>query len=109
MDQSELYGRVIKVNQAKPLKNHDEGLGSRTAVWEQVCMVLNFNAEDISKCADHVLLYRKATPPNTMSKVTMATRKGRVLLRTRCKVWRGLRKRDQRCSSHCSELFFASF
>ncbi|WPA95836.1 uncharacterized protein RHO25_000439 [Cercospora beticola] len=31
MDQSELYGRVIKVNQAKPQKNHEEGLGSRTA------------------------------------------------------------------------------
>lgn len=37
MDQSEIYGRVIKVNQAKPQKNRDEGLGSRTAVWEQVC------------------------------------------------------------------------
>lgn len=36
MDQAELYGRVIKVNQAKPQKNADEGLGSRTAVWEQV-------------------------------------------------------------------------
>lgn len=36
MDQSELYGRVIKVNQAKPQKNADEGLGSRTAIWEQV-------------------------------------------------------------------------
>lgn len=36
MDQSELYGRVIKVNQAKPQKNAGEGLGSRTAVWEQV-------------------------------------------------------------------------
>lgn len=36
MDQAELYGRVIKVNQAKPQKNQDEGLGSRTAVWEQV-------------------------------------------------------------------------
>jgi hypothetical protein len=36
MDQAELYGRVIKVNQAKPQKNADEGLGSRTAIWEQV-------------------------------------------------------------------------
>lgn len=41
MDQSELYGRVIKVNQAKPQKNRDEGLGSRTAVWEQVCIFLS--------------------------------------------------------------------
>lgn len=37
MDQSELYGRVIKCNQAKPQKNANEGLGSKTAVWEQVC------------------------------------------------------------------------
>ena len=36
MDQAELYGRVIKVTQAKPQKNADEKLGSRTAVWEQV-------------------------------------------------------------------------
>ncbi|EMC95103.1 hypothetical protein BAUCODRAFT_123579 [Baudoinia panamericana UAMH 10762] len=35
MDQSELYGRVIKVNQAKPQRDANEGLGSRTAVWEQ--------------------------------------------------------------------------
>jgi RNA recognition motif-containing protein len=37
MDQSELYGRVIKVNKAKPMKDGKEGLGSKTAVWEQVC------------------------------------------------------------------------
>ncbi|CAK3987798.1 probable peptidyl prolyl cis-trans isomerase Cyclophilin [Lecanosticta acicola] len=35
MDQSELYGRVIKVNQAKPQKDASEGLGSKTAIWEQ--------------------------------------------------------------------------
>ena len=37
MDQSELYGRVIKCNQAKPQKDANESLGSKTAVWEQVC------------------------------------------------------------------------
>ena len=36
MDQAELYGRVIKVNQAKPQKQAGEKLGSRTAIWEQV-------------------------------------------------------------------------
>lgn len=36
MDQSELYGRVIKVNQAKPQKQVGEKLGSKTAIWEQV-------------------------------------------------------------------------
>lgn len=36
MDQSELFGRVIKVAAAKPQKDSNEGLGSKTAVWEQV-------------------------------------------------------------------------
>jgi RNA recognition motif-containing protein len=37
MDQAELFGRVIKVSAAKPPKNVNEGLGSKTALWEQVC------------------------------------------------------------------------
>ena len=36
MDQSELFGRVIKVAQAKPQKDSNEGLGSKRAIWEQV-------------------------------------------------------------------------
>jgi len=36
MDQSELFGRVIKVAPAKPQKDSNDGLGSKTAVWEQV-------------------------------------------------------------------------
>lgn len=36
MDQSELFGRIIKVAAAKPQKEQNEGLGSKTAVWEQV-------------------------------------------------------------------------
>ena len=44
MDQSELYGRVIKCNEAKPQKNANEGLGSRTAVWEQVSRIIAFIA-----------------------------------------------------------------
>lgn len=40
MDQSELYGRVIKVNQAKPQKQAGEKLGSKTAIWEQVSFVV---------------------------------------------------------------------
>jgi RNA recognition motif-containing protein len=36
MDQSEVFGRVIKVSAAKPPKNVNEGLGSKTALWEQV-------------------------------------------------------------------------
>jgi RNA recognition motif-containing protein len=36
MDQSELYGKVIKVSAAKPTKGGEGQLGSKTAVWEQV-------------------------------------------------------------------------
>lgn len=37
MDQSEFFGKIIRVSAAKPPKSADEGLGSKTAVWEQVC------------------------------------------------------------------------
>lgn len=36
MDGSEIYGRTIKVAPAKPQKDANEGLGSKTAIWEQV-------------------------------------------------------------------------
>jgi RNA recognition motif-containing protein len=36
MDQAEFFGRVLKVSAAKPQRNANEGLGSKTAVWEQV-------------------------------------------------------------------------
>jgi len=36
MDQSEFFGRVLKVSAAKAPKSADEGLGSKTAVWAQV-------------------------------------------------------------------------
>jgi RNA recognition motif-containing protein len=39
MDQAELFGRVLKVSQAKAPKSADEGLGSKTAIWEQVCFI----------------------------------------------------------------------
>ena len=37
MDQSELFGRVIKAAPAKPQKDSNEGLGSKIAIWEMVC------------------------------------------------------------------------
>ncbi|KAH7154970.1 hypothetical protein B0J13DRAFT_495878 [Dactylonectria estremocensis] len=35
MDQSEFFGRVLKVSQAKAPKSAEETLGSKTAVWEK--------------------------------------------------------------------------
>lgn len=46
MNQSELYGRMIKVAAAKPQKNANEGLGSKTAVWEQVRSLLGAQLEN---------------------------------------------------------------
>lgn len=34
MDQSEFFGRVLKVAAANPQKDSNDGLGSKTAVWE---------------------------------------------------------------------------
>jgi RNA recognition motif-containing protein len=49
MDQAELYGRVIKVNQAKPQKAAGEKLGSRTAIWEQVSIAFSLPTYILSK------------------------------------------------------------
>jgi hypothetical protein len=35
MDRSELFGKVIRVAKAKPMKAVGEGLGSKVALWEQ--------------------------------------------------------------------------
>lgn len=51
MDQSELYGRVIKVAQANPQKHASESLGSKTAVWEQEGYLATYAAPEISKGA----------------------------------------------------------
>ena len=41
MDQSEFFGRILKVSQAKAPKSADEGLGSKTAIWEKVCLTIS--------------------------------------------------------------------
>ena len=39
MDQSEIFGRVIRVTPAKPQRDSNEGLGSKVAVWEQASLM----------------------------------------------------------------------
>ncbi|MCJ1403395.1 hypothetical protein MMC11_006618 [Xylographa trunciseda] len=51
MDQSELFGRVIKVSAAKPQKESNEGLGSKTAVWEQEGWLAKHAVSDEDKLA----------------------------------------------------------
>lgn len=61
MDQSELFGRVIRVNMAKEKKAEGEGLGSKTAVWEQVSSwfpnmeTVNTNATQEGYLAKHAV------------------------------------------------------
>ena len=57
MDQSELFGRVIKVAAAKPQKESNEGLGSKTAVWEQVIYSFESNLISLNYRVFPVLMY----------------------------------------------------
>ncbi|KAJ2906945.1 putative RNA recognition domain-containing protein [Zalerion maritima] len=54
MDQSEFFGKIIKVSPAKPPKSADEGLGSKTAVWEQEVWLAKHAAsgEDVNEVDD---------------------------------------------------------
>ncbi|KAI9874738.1 MAG: hypothetical protein M1830_009342 [Pleopsidium flavum] len=51
MDQSELYGRIIKVAAAKPQKESNEGLGSKTAIWEQEGWLAKYAVSDEDRLA----------------------------------------------------------
>ncbi|EAW14147.1 RNA-binding protein [Aspergillus clavatus NRRL 1] len=51
MDGSELYGRTIKVAAAKPQKESNEGLGSKTAIWEQEGYLAKYAVSEEDKMA----------------------------------------------------------
>ncbi|KIW26045.1 uncharacterized protein PV07_09174 [Cladophialophora immunda] len=53
MDQSELYGRVIKVAMAKPDRKEtgEVGLGSTTAIWEQEDYLAKYGTANEDKAA----------------------------------------------------------
>ena len=73
MDQSELYGRVIKVAMAKPDRKQtgEVGLGSTTAIWEQVCLNCCLRAPNIRECGSGTnVCYRKAIWPNMQRRPT---------------------------------------
>ena len=61
MDGSELYGRTIKVAPAKPQRDANEGLGSKTAIWEQVRLCAC--STEVKLCSNY--FYRRATCPST--------------------------------------------
>lgn len=89
MDQAELYGRVIKVNQAKPQKQAGEKLGSKTAIWEQVSTSSGRSMQWRGIGWLTFDTYRKTTPPNTMSaKRTEWLSRWMQRLQTRCRALR---------------------
>ncbi|KAM0486102.1 hypothetical protein ACHAPX_000804 [Trichoderma viride] len=61
MDQSEFFGKVIKVSPARAPKSADEGLGSRKAIWEQESWLAEHAAED--DVADQAALEEPASDP----------------------------------------------
>ncbi|EON68044.1 peptidylprolyl isomerase [Coniosporium apollinis CBS 100218] len=63
MDQSELYGRVIKVAAAKPQKEQHEGLGSKTAVWEQEGWLAKHAVSEEDRAAAEQTGAATASPP----------------------------------------------
>lgn len=91
MDQSEFFGRVIKVSAAKAPKSADEGLGSKKAVWEQVSLYINLIAS-ISLSRSHPLR-KDGSPKMWLVKrivwlLTRPRREGIPVETTQCKGWR---------------------
>jgi RNA recognition motif-containing protein len=67
MDQSELYGRVIKVAAAKPQKESNEGLGSKTAIWEQEGYLAKYAvSEEDRRAADQARFAANSRPEDPM-------------------------------------------
>ena len=67
MDQSELYGKVIKVAAAKPQKDSNEGLGSKNALWQQVSSICTLNIRGCLYLAKANDFHRKAIWQDTQS------------------------------------------
>lgn len=67
MEGAELFGKVLKVSAAKAPKNVNEGLGSKTALWEQVSkLILSFWHDGLCRF-DHVLTkHRRAGLQRTL-------------------------------------------
>jgi len=90
MDQSELYGRVIKVAAAKPQKDQSQGLGAKTAVWEQVRLYLGITTERVIDFVCRRVILRNMLLVRRIDWLwinrMLRTRKGRWIL---CKVWKG--------------------
>ncbi|KKK13777.1 hypothetical protein P175DRAFT_0462568, partial [Aspergillus ochraceoroseus IBT 24754] len=67
MDGSELYGRTIRVAAAKPQKDSNEGLGSKTAIWEQEGYLAKYAvSEEDKQAADETKMADSNGPQDPM-------------------------------------------
>ncbi|OQD72382.1 hypothetical protein PENDEC_c021G03237 [Penicillium decumbens] len=66
MDGSELYGRTIKVAAAKPQKDANEGLGSKTAIWEQEGYLAKYAVSDEDRRAAEEAQAESSRPQDPM-------------------------------------------
>ena len=102
-DKTELFGRVIKVNLAKEQKAEGEGLGSKTAIWEQVSILpVLFLAYDTNHCCRKVILQHM----QSVMRIVWLHEETRMARQIPCKVWKvlmllGLGKLKSLCVS-CS-------
>lgn len=116
MDQSEFFGKVIKVSAARAPKSANEGLGSRKAIWEQVQLlsfsiffllfflslhVLAFLRFDIFRMMLMRDVHRRAGLLSTRQRMTSRIRQTwRSQPRILCKVSRGWMSQGQNRSDH---------
>ena len=86
MDQSELFGKVIKVAQAKPQKDSNEGLGSKQAIWTQVRLVCyrSIAPEAYLKCRKVILQNMAVKTMRKQSRFKQLSRK--IQRKIQCRV-----------------------
>lgn len=99
MDQSEFFGKVLKVSQAKAPKSAEDGLGSKTAVWEKVCLMPNLLMISLTR-------YRKA---GWLSMQQMMREQCQMLDLTLCKDWNSSMLQDQSPSNERSWRLIIGF
>ncbi|KAI6748407.1 hypothetical protein HG530_015687 [Fusarium avenaceum] len=101
MDQSEFFGKVLKVSQAKAPKSAEDGLGSKTAIWEKVFHNLKLidNATDLSCRKDGWL-------SNMEQKMRMQYK---ILVLTLCKDWNNWTLQDQSLNEKGTLIFVTKY
>jgi RNA recognition motif-containing protein len=107
MNQSELYGRVIKVALAKPDRKEtgEAGLGSTTAIWESVCLsqrlgfiMASSNGQALILCRKGILRNMPVLPMKTGKRLSSPEMNGPKIP---CRVSKASMSQAQSLSERC--------